>query len=135
MSHVMTAAILTKFGGLEVLELLHDWPRPRPKSRQVVVKVTAAVVNNTDIWTRRGAYGLPDNPSAQAGWLGSFDFPRIQGGDIAGVVVEVGPDVTGDLLGRRVLVDPALYGSVDENASPVGYRLFRVSRATRVGGR
>src|SRR5665648_225303 len=121
MSHVMMAAVLTKFGGPEVLELHHDWPRPRPKSHQLVVKVTAAAVNNTDIWTRQGAYGLPEDPSAQAGWLGSFDFPRIQGGDIAGVVVEVGPGVTGELLGRRVLVDPALYGSGDENASPVGF--------------
>jgi NADPH:quinone reductase-like Zn-dependent oxidoreductase len=53
--------------------------------------------------------------------LGSFDFPRIQGGDIAGVVVELGAGVTEELLGRRVLIDPALYGSEDENASPVGY--------------
>src|SRR5680860_763916 len=117
MNHVMTAAVLTKFGGPAVLELHHDWPRPRPKSQQLLVKVTAAAVNNTDIWTRQGAYGLPEDPSAQAGWLGSFDFPRIQGGDIAGVVVEVGPGVTGELLGRRVLVDPALYGAADEDAS------------------
>ena len=121
MDHVMTAAVLTKFGGPEVLELHHDWPRPRPQSLQVLVKVTAAAVNNTDIWTRQGAYGLPDDPSAQAGWLGAFDFPRIQGGDIAGEVVEVGSGVTSELLGRRVLVDPALYGAGDENASPVGY--------------
>jgi NADPH:quinone reductase-like Zn-dependent oxidoreductase len=121
MTHVMTAAVLTRFGGPEVLELRHDWPRPGLRSDQVLVRVTAAGVNNTDIWTRQGAYGLPEDPSAQAGWLGSFDFPRIQGGDIAGEVVQVGRGVTGDLLGRRVLVDPALYGAADENASPVGY--------------
>ncbi|WP_241979283.1 zinc-binding dehydrogenase [Cryobacterium sinapicolor] len=40
---------------------------------------------------------------------------------MTGVVVEVGPGVTEELLGRRVLVDPALYGCDDENASPVGY--------------
>jgi NADPH:quinone reductase-like Zn-dependent oxidoreductase len=72
MTHAMTAAVLTKFGGSEVLELHHNWPRPRPKSRQVVVKVAAAAVNNTDIWTRQGAYGLPGDPSALAGWLGSI---------------------------------------------------------------
>lgn len=121
MTEVMTAAVLTEFGGPEVLELRRDWPRPRPQYAQVLVKVTAAGVNNTDIWTRQGAYGLPEDPSAQAGWLGSFDFPRIQGGDIAGVVVEIGAGVTEELLGRRVLIDPALYGSEDENASPVGY--------------
>ncbi|TFC19619.1 Zn-dependent oxidoreductase [Cryobacterium algoritolerans] len=117
----MTAAVLTRFGGPDSLELHHDWPRPRPHDGQVLVKVTAAAVNNTDIWTRQGAYGLPDDPSAQAGWLGTFDFPRIQGGDVAGIIVEVGPGVTGELVGRRVLVDPALYGSDDEDASPVGY--------------
>ncbi|MBC7442098.1 MAG: zinc-binding dehydrogenase [Ramlibacter sp.] len=117
----MTAAVLTRFGGPDVLELHRDWPRPKPRPHQVVVKVTAAAVNNTDIWTRQGAYGLPGDPSAQAGWLGSFDFPRIQGGDIAGVVTEVGPDVSRELVGRRVLVDPALYGSEDLNSSPVGY--------------
>ncbi|WP_198414277.1 zinc-binding dehydrogenase [Cryobacterium cryoconiti] len=121
MTHTMTAAVLTKFGGPEVLELHHEWPRPQPLDDQVLVRVTAAAVNNTDIWTRQGAYGLPEDPAAQAGWLGSFDFPRIQGGDITGVVVEVGRNVTGELIGRRVLVDPALYGSEDENASPVGY--------------
>ena len=121
MAHTMTAAVLTKFGGPEVLELHHDWLRPRPLDHQVLVKVTAAAVNNTDIWTRQGAYGLPEDPAALAGWLGSFDFPRIQGGDITGIVVEAGPGVTTELLGRRVLVDPALYGSEDENASPVGY--------------
>ncbi len=117
----MTAAVLTRFGGPDALELHHDWPRPRPQHGQVLVKVTAAAVNNTDLWTRQGAYGLPDDPAAQAGWLGAFDFPRIQGGDIAGVVVEVGPGVTCDPVGRRVLVDPALYGSDDDDASPVGY--------------
>ena len=121
MSNVMTAAVLTKFGGPEALELHHGWLRPRPLDHQVLVKVSAAAVNNTDIWTRQGAYGLPEDPAAQAGWLGSFDFPRIQGGDITGTVVEAGPGVSGELVGRRVLVDPALYGSEDEDASPVGY--------------
>ncbi len=117
----MTAAVLTRFGGTEALELHHDWLRPRPQDHQVLVKVTAAAVNNTDIWTRQGAHGLPEDPTAQAGWLGSFDFPRIQGGDITGIVVEVGHGVTEELSSRRVLVDPAIYGCESENASPVGY--------------
>ncbi|WP_198411912.1 alcohol dehydrogenase catalytic domain-containing protein [Cryobacterium sp. TMT1-19] len=121
MNNVMTAAVLTRFGGTEALELHHDWLRPRPQDHQVLVKVTAAAVNNTDIWTRQGAHGLPEDPTAQAGWLGSFDFPRIQGGDITGIVVEVGHGVTEELSSRRVLVDPAIYGCESENASPVGY--------------
>jgi NADPH:quinone reductase-like Zn-dependent oxidoreductase len=50
----MTAAVLTKFGGPEVPELHHDWPRPWPAAHEVLVKVTAAAVNNTDLWTRQG---------------------------------------------------------------------------------
>jgi len=120
-AHTMTAAVLTQFGGPEVLELHHDWPRPRPAADQVLVKVTAAAINNTDLWTRQGAYGLPDDPSALAGWLGSFEFPRIQGGDICGIVTEVGSNVSKQLINRRVLIDPALYPSDDDDASPTGY--------------
>ena len=72
MKNVMTAAVLTKFGGPEVLELHHDWPRPQPRDHQVLVKVTAAAVNNTDIRTRQGAYGLPEDPAAKAGWLAGW---------------------------------------------------------------
>jgi len=117
----MTAAVLTEFGASDALEVRHDWPRPRPARNEVVVQVTAAAVNNTDIWTREGAYGLPEDPNAKAGWLGDFAFPRIQGGDIAGVVVEVGADVPADRIGRRVLVDPAIYGGDEDDAVPVGY--------------
>ena len=117
----MTAAVLTRFGGPEVLELHHDWPRPRPAAHEILVTVTAAAVNNTDLWTRQGAYGRPEDPTALAGWLGDFDFPRIQGGDICGIVTEVGTNVSDRPVGRRVLIDPALYPSDDENASPVGY--------------
>ncbi|MFC5928668.1 zinc-binding dehydrogenase [Cryobacterium melibiosiphilum] len=120
-TNTMMAVVLTRFGGPEVLELHQDWPRPQPAPNEVLVKVTAAAVNNTDLWTRQGAYGRPEDPKALAGWLGDFDFPRIQGGDICGVVTEVGANVGDQLLGRRVLIDPALYPTDDENASPTGY--------------
>lgn len=119
--HVMTAAVLTHFGGPDALAIRHDWPRPTPQAGQVLVKVTAAAVNNTDLWTREGAYGLPEDSSAKAAWLGTFDFPRVQGGDVAGVVAEVGAGVDEALIGCRVLIDPALYPSDDNDASPVGY--------------
>ncbi|WP_337993962.1 zinc-binding dehydrogenase [Actinomycetospora lutea] len=105
----MTAAVLTAFGGPEVLAVRHDVPVPVPGREQVRVRVGAAALNNTDIWTREGAYGTADDPDARAGWLGPIAFPRIQGGDVAGVVDAVGAGVTSELLGRRVLVDPARY--------------------------
>lgn len=105
----MTAALLTAFGGPEVLVVRPDVPIPIPGQGQVRVRVSAAALNNTDVWTREGAYGTAEDPDARAGWLGPIAFPRIQGGDVAGVVDAVGPDVGPELVGRRVLVDPARY--------------------------
>lgn len=112
--------VLTAHGGPEVLQLRDDWPRPVPKSGELLVRVAAAAVNNTDVWTREGAYGLPGDPQALAGWRGHLQFPRVQGGDIAGTVAEVGPGVDPSRVGQRVLVDPALYRDLGRDAPPVG---------------
>jgi NADPH:quinone reductase-like Zn-dependent oxidoreductase len=116
----MTAAVLTAFGGPEVLVVRHDVPRPMPGQGQVRVRVSAAALNNTDVWTREGAYGTAADPNARAGWLGPIAFPRIQGGDVAGVVDAVGPDAPRELIGRRVLVDPARYADDGPDAPVVG---------------
>lgn len=116
----MTAAVLVRHGGPDALELHHTWPVPHLAPDGVLIRVTAAAVNNTDVWTREGAYGLPGQPSALAGWRGPLTFPRIQGGDMAGVVVDVGRDVPRTWLDRRVLVDPALYRDASPSAPPVG---------------
>jgi len=101
----MRAVVTTRHGDVDVLEV-RRLPRPEPGPGEVLVRVLAAGCNNTDLWTREGAYGT-DVP---AGWKGAVAFPRVQGGDVAGVVVALGPGVRGEeLLGRRVLVDPALY--------------------------
>lgn len=115
----MSAAVLTGFGGPQELQV-REVATPRPDRGEVLVAVGAAAVNNTDIWTRHGAYGMPGAPDALAGWRGPVDFPRIQGGDIAGTVVEVGADVDPALARRRVLVDPALYENGAADANPVG---------------
>lgn len=104
----MRAAVLTRFGGPEAVEL-RDVPDPRPGPGQVLVRVAAAATNNTDLWTREGAYGLPGDPDALAGWLGPVDFPRVQGADVCGRVEAVGDGVEDVLVGRRVLVDPATF--------------------------
>jgi NADPH:quinone reductase-like Zn-dependent oxidoreductase len=111
----MTAVVLPRHGGPEVLEVRRDWPRPEPGPGQVLVRVAAAGVNNTDLWTREGAYGLPGPP---AGWRGPIDFPRVQGGDVCGVVAEVGAGVAPSRVGERVLVDPATYRD-DSAAAPI----------------
>ena len=99
----MRAVVLTRFGGTEVLEL-RDVAAPQPGPGEVVVDVAAVSLNNTDVWTRSGAYGA-DEP---AGWLGPVDFPRIQGADVCGYVSAAGHEVDPALVGRRVLLDPVL---------------------------
>jgi NADPH:quinone reductase-like Zn-dependent oxidoreductase len=108
--------VLTGFGGPEALEL-REVPDPVPAEGHVLVQVTAAAMNNTDIWTREGAYGTSEDPHAKSGWRGPIDFPRIQGGDIVGVVETVASGVDPSLVGRRVLVDPAFYDAHDH---PIG---------------
>lgn len=114
----MRAAVITRHGGLDAIEL-RDVPMPRPRAGEVLIRVNAAGCNNTDLWTREGAYGSPDDPAAKAGWLGPLDFPRIQGGDVAGTVVASGDAATAGLVGSRVLVDPANYDEPGPDARPV----------------
>lgn len=110
---------LTGHGGPEMLRW-RERPVPAPGPGEVLVAVTAAALNNTDVWTRTGAYGVPGDPDARSGWRGPVAFPRVQGGDAAGVVERVGADVAASLVGRRVLVDPALYDGDGPDAHPVG---------------
>ncbi|VXB63508.1 zinc-binding dehydrogenase [Nocardioides sp. AX2bis] len=104
----MRAAVLTRFGGPDAVEL-RDVADPLPGPGDVRLRVTAAAVNNTDVWTREGAYGLPGDPGALAGWLGPVAFPRIQGADVVGRVDLVGDGVDPGWVGRRVLVDPGTF--------------------------
>ncbi|MFV0457604.1 MAG: zinc-binding dehydrogenase [Actinomycetales bacterium] len=112
------AAVITGHGGLEVIEV-RDVPLPMPGEDEVLIRVSAAGCNNTDLWTREGTYGLRGESGQPGGWLGPLDFPRIQGGDVVGRVVRCGAGVAADLLGSRVLVDPANYGGSQQDALPV----------------
>jgi NADPH:quinone reductase-like Zn-dependent oxidoreductase len=103
----MIAVLLTGHGGPEKLEYREDVPTPKPAEGEVLIEVGAAGVNNTDIWTREGAYGTEDDPEAVGGWRRGepMEFPRIQGLDIAGRIVEVGEGIPESRIGERVLVD------------------------------
>ncbi|MFI2782020.1 zinc-binding dehydrogenase [Streptomyces sp. ALB3] len=118
-TETMRAVRITGHGGPEVLELT-DVAVPLAQPGEVLVRVGAVALNNTDLWTREGAYGRPGDPEARSGWRGPVDFPRIQGADVAGRVVAVGAGVDGGLVGRRVVVDPAVYDTGGPDANPVG---------------
>lgn len=110
----MRAVLLTRHGGPDALEYREDVPEPSAAPGEVRVRVRAAALNNTDIWTREGAYGASDDPDASTGWRRSrFEFPRIQGADVAGEIDQVGPGVPASRIGERVLVDPMIYDGDD----------------------
>jgi NADPH:quinone reductase len=69
----MRAVVYERFGGPEVLEL-RDWPRPEPKSGEVVVAVHAAGVNPVDAQNR-----------ADGTWA-EVEPPVIPGYDFSGAV-------------------------------------------------
>lgn len=115
----MAAVLLTGHGGFDRLAYRTDVPVPRPGAGELLIKVGAAGVNNTDINTRIGWYskavrGATDQGAAQglnavderdASWSGTpLAFPRIQGADCCGRVVAVGSGVDAARLGQRVIV-------------------------------
>ncbi|MDJ1135048.1 zinc-binding dehydrogenase [Streptomyces iconiensis] len=115
----MRAVRITEHGGPEVLELA-EVPVPSLQAGEALVQVSAVALNNTDLWTREGAYGRPGDPKALSGWRGPIGFPRVQGADVAGRVVAVGAGADEGLVGRRVVVDPAIYDAEGPDANPVG---------------
>jgi len=105
----MRGVWLTGHGGLDRLEVRGDLPVPRPGRRDVLVRVAAAAVNNTDINTRTAWYSKKDGAGEDAGWAGTpIRFPRIQGADACGRIVAVGEEVGADRIGERVLIEPCL---------------------------
>ena len=124
----MVAVYLTGHGGLEKLDYRDDIELPVPAADEVLIKVGAAGVNNTDINTRIGWYskkvdsdtnsggatGFEEVDSEDASWSGvPLEFPRIQGADCCGVIVAVGATVESTRIGERVIVRNMLRSYVD----------------------
>ncbi len=112
---LMKAVVTTGNGGYDRLEY-RDVPIPEPGPGDVLLKVLAAGVNNTEINTRLGWYsssvegGTEQLSNHQAsdiddgGWNQKTPFPLIQGTDCCGEVVARGAEATGPEIGKRVLV-------------------------------
>lgn len=109
----MQAVVTSGTGGPEKLEYKRV-PKPVAGPGEVLLKVLAAGVNNTDINTRLGWYSssvthgtveTSDTEGRQdGGWQNVTPFPLIQGADCCGVVVSVGAGGDQGRIGRRVLV-------------------------------
>lgn len=106
---VMSGVVLVGHGGPEMLRWRDDLPVPQAGRGEVLVRVGAAGVNNTDINTRTGWYSKADAAADDAGWTGeALQLPRIQGADVAGRIVAVGDGVDSARIGERVMVEPCL---------------------------
>ena len=130
----MKAMVLTGHGGLDRYEWREDRPVPEPGPMEVLIRVGACGLNNTDVNTRTGWYSREVTEAttgdAQAaadegavGWGGRpIRFPRIQGADVVGEAVAVGKGADSGLVGRRVMVDGWLRDPSDpENPDKAGY--------------
>ena len=105
----MRGVWLIGHGDLDKLDIRQDIPVPVPGLRDVLVRVSAAGVNNTDINTRMAWYSKKEGASEDASWSGQpLNFPRIQGADVCGQIVAVGREVNPGRIGERVLIEPCL---------------------------
>lgn len=100
-NYVMKALCFYNHGDLDILKY-DDVPEPKPGKGEVLVEVKACALNHLDIWVMRGWPGL------------DLEMPHWGGSDIAGVVAEVGPGVTGWETGKRVVIDPGINAVEDE---------------------
>ena len=118
----MRGVWLIGHGGLDMLDIRKDIPVPSPQSGDVLVRVAAAGVNNTDINTRTAWYSKQDGASEDAAWTGQpIQLPRIQGADVCGRIVAVGTGVSDDRIGERVLIEPCLREAHGQTLDPPWY--------------
>jgi NADPH:quinone reductase-like Zn-dependent oxidoreductase len=69
-ANVMRAAVLMGHGDIDQLQVREDVPIPRPGREEVLIRVGASAVNNTDINTRVGWYSQ-SRSEADAAWSGN----------------------------------------------------------------
>ncbi|MFT5505479.1 MAG: NADPH:quinone reductase-like Zn-dependent oxidoreductase [Gammaproteobacteria bacterium] len=112
----MKAIVTTGNGGYDKLEY-RDVPIPQLQSNEVLIRVLAAGMNNTEINTRLGWYSSSVTSGTEqfsetgsevsiedGGWNDKTPFPLIQGTDCCGVI-EATSNCTSNLtVGQRVIV-------------------------------
>jgi NADPH2:quinone reductase len=106
----MKAIQVSQVGGPEVLKLA-DLPMPSPQPNEAVVQIKAAGVNFIDVYLREGRYPAP--------------LPFVNGQEAAGVVTDVGNEVTTFKAGDRVAY-ASVTGSYAEYAAVPANRLVKI---------
>lgn len=90
-SGMMRAAVITRPGGPEVLEV-RDVPRPEPQRHEVRVRVHASALNRADLLQRMGKYPAPAGVPA--------DIPGLE---FAGTIEALGEGANRWKAGQRVM--------------------------------
>ena len=92
----MRAAVVYENGPIENITLVEGYPDPVLEEGWVMLGVKGCSLNYHDIFSRRGMPGI------------KLPLPLITGSDVAGEVIELGPNCGGVRVGDRVLIDPML---------------------------
>lgn len=130
----MRAMVTMGHGDLDQMVLHENWPRPDPAADEVLVRVLACGLNNTDVNTRSGWYSKAVSEATTGGafnevsdedptWGGApITFPRIQGADVCGEIVAVGSQVDPTRIGDRIITDNWLRDADDpSDKNKAGY--------------
>ena len=81
---------------------LRDVPDPKPRPGEVVVEVRACGLNHLDLWLEEAGLPVP------------VPLPRTPGGEVAGIISELGSSVSEWTVGERVAVQSNLFCGVCE---------------------
>lgn len=88
----MKAAQISEYGGRNTVKINEQATKPELSEGQVLVEVQAAGVNPFDWKVREGLVRQ----------MAELNFPAVLGGDLAGIVVEIGPGADGVAVGDTV---------------------------------
>lgn len=127
----MRAVGLRDFGGPEVLKLL-ELADPRPAPGEVLLRVTAAAVNPTDVTLRTGGNAAALRAAGPGPW--------VPGMDVAGEVIELGCSQNGGVAGAiqvgdfvaAAVVPSGAYGGYSELIAVPADSVVRVPEALTV---
>jgi NADPH:quinone reductase-like Zn-dependent oxidoreductase len=111
----MKAAQITSYGGKEVLKVT-EAPKPKPGPDEVLVEVHAAATNPYDYKIREGIY---------QNWV-KLSFPATLGGDVSGIVSEVGEGVEAFKPGQEV------FGQANASSGEGSYAEFTPVKTTQL---
>jgi NADPH:quinone reductase-like Zn-dependent oxidoreductase len=106
-AQTMRAEVLDAVDRLEVRTV----PVPQAAPGEVVVRLRAAALNHRDVWIKHGEYA-------------GLKFPIVPGSDGAGVVTRLASDVSADLAGKEVIINPGMAWGNDPRAPGAAFSIL-----------